>query len=164
MKELLLHYAQYNAWANKKMIDALLKIDAEDVDKQITSSFPSVKETVYHCWGAEFIWLQRLELEEKPVWIPDTFEGTFDEACREWQLVSEAVQQFVKKQYDDKAFEHVLQYYDRKKKSNKMQVSTVLLHVCNHATYHRGQLVTMMRQLGIKKLPSTDFSTYPVGK
>ncbi|MGB3005447.1 MAG: DinB family protein [Chitinophagaceae bacterium] len=31
------------------------------------------------------------------------------------------------------------------------------MHVFNHAAYHRGQLINMLRQLGVKKLPATDF-------
>jgi uncharacterized damage-inducible protein DinB len=33
----------------------------------------------------------------------------------------------------------------------------MLLHLFNHGTYHRGQLVTMLRELGIEKIPPTDF-------
>ncbi|MGZ3851281.1 MAG: DinB family protein [Flavisolibacter sp.] len=33
----------------------------------------------------------------------------------------------------------------------------MLLHAFNHGTYHRGQLVNMLRQLGVDKIPGTDF-------
>jgi uncharacterized damage-inducible protein DinB len=36
-------------------------------------------------------------------------------------------------------------------------VSEILLHLPNHGTYHRGQLVTMLRQLGVEKIPQTDY-------
>lgn len=42
----------------------------------------------------------------------------------------------------------------------KLPVNVILMHVFNHATYHRGQLVTMLRQLGVKKIPQTDFMVY----
>jgi uncharacterized damage-inducible protein DinB len=157
MKELLLQYAQYNIWANKRIIDALLKLDESSLDTEITSSFPSLRKTVYHTWSAEFIWLQRVQLVENPVWIESDFQGTFREACSEWLGVSAAMVQFTEKQYDDSAFTHVLQYYDRAKASHKMQVCQVLQHVFNHSTYHRGQLVTMLRQAGAKEIPGTDF-------
>jgi uncharacterized damage-inducible protein DinB len=32
--------------------------------------------------------------------------------------------------------------------------------VFNHATYHRGQLVTMLRQIGAEKIPATDFAAF----
>jgi len=160
MKELLLQYANYNIWANKRIIDVLLTLEPELLDKEIVSSFSSVKQTVYHVWGAEFIWLQRLQLEEQPVWIQKVFKGTFEEACADWQRVSEVLAQFVARQYDDKSFEHIFQYYNSEKKSFKVPVGLTLNHVFNHGTYHRGQLVTMLRQLGVTHLPSTDFFAF----
>lgn len=160
MKELLLQMAKYNLWANKRLIDVMLKLDEEDADKEIISSFPSLRSTVYHTWGAEYIWLQRLELTEQPVWIAKTFGGTFEAACAEWQRVSQVLVEFIERQFDDKALEHVFQYYNSEKKSFKDPVYEVLQHVFNHSTYHRGQLVTMLRQLGIEKLPQLDFIAY----
>lgn len=157
MKETLSQLAHYNIWANKRIIDILLGLDEELLDKELVSSFPSVRSTVYHIWSAEFIWLQRLQLTENPVWIAPDFKGTFAEACEDWQKISAVLASFVDAQYDDKALQHVLQYYDRQKKSNKKPVYVVLIHIFNHASYHRGQLVTMLRQLGINKIPGTDF-------
>jgi uncharacterized damage-inducible protein DinB len=160
MKELLTLYAEYNIWSNKLIIDAVLKLNAGEADKEIISSFPSIKLTVYHLWSAEYIWLQRLQLAEHPVWIAAGFNGTLEEACKEWQNVSVALEQFTKRQYDDNAMRHVLQYYDMKKTSHKTPVFQVLHHVFNHATYHHGQLVTMLRQTGQTKIPQTDFITF----
>ena len=55
------------------------------------------------------------------------------------------------------ALEHVFQYYNSKKEMFKQPVWQMILHVLNHGTYHRGQLVNMLRQLGIEKIPQTDF-------
>ena len=160
MRELLLQYAQYNVWANKLIIDALLKLEEGAAEKEITTSFPSVFKTVTHTWSAESIWLQRLQLAERPIWQEDVFSGTIEDACREWQKTSQELVKFVEKQYDDKALQHVLQFYDRQKNSYKMPVYQVLHHVFNHSTYHRGQLITMLRQLGLTKLPQTDFIVF----
>lgn len=113
MKEILQQYAQYNLWVNKRIIEALQKLSEENIDKEITSSFSSVRKTVYHVWSAEYIWLQRLQLTEQPVWIETEFKGSFEEACADWLKVSGLFVEFVTKQYDDKSFEHVRQYYDR---------------------------------------------------
>jgi uncharacterized damage-inducible protein DinB len=88
MKELLLQYAQYNEWANKRITDAMYKLETRLEDKEISSSFPSIRATVHHSWSAEFVWLQRLLLSQQPIWIESVFKGPFEEACREWLLVS----------------------------------------------------------------------------
>lgn len=157
MKELLCGYAAYNVWANSLMVDAMLRLGDGMLDTEVVSSFPSLRATVYHIWSAEYIWLQRLQLAEHPVWMAGEFSGTFTEACTHWQGVSRDLLHFVEKQYDDKALAHILQFYDRQKVSHKMPVYQVVQHVINHGSYHRGQLVTIMRQLGVKDIPGTDF-------
>lgn len=164
MKELLLQYANYNIWANKRIIDVLLQLEPEQLDKEIVSSFPSIRKTVYHAWSASFVWLQRLQLEDQPVWVERTFAGSFEEACAEWHRVSEGLAQFVARQYDDKSFEHIFQYYNSEKKSFKLPVGLTLQHVFNHCTYHRGQLVTMLRQLKVEHIPATDFIYFVLSK
>ncbi|MBS1734314.1 MAG: DNA polymerase, partial [Bacteroidetes bacterium] len=54
------------------------------------------------------------------------------------------------------ALEHEFIYRNTKKEQFKQPVSEVLHHIFNHATYHRGQLVTMLRQVGVKDIPGTD--------
>jgi uncharacterized damage-inducible protein DinB len=160
MKETLLQLAQYNLWANKRMIEALLQQDDATLDRELSSSFPSLRRTAYHMWSAEFIWLQRLQLVENPVWIDQVFQGTTAEAFAQWQQTSQQLIHFVEQQRDDQAFSHVLQYYNSKKEPFKHPVYGILQHVFNHGTYHRGQLVTMLRQAGVTKIPATDLIVF----
>jgi uncharacterized damage-inducible protein DinB len=164
MKETLLLYARYNIWANKKVNDMLLAQSDAVLDMEIPSSFPSLRQTVYHMWGAEDIWLQRLLLAEKPLWKPKGFEGSFAEAVKQWSDASAALLAFIEAQRNDAALTHVIQYYNMKGEYSKIQVAHVLLHVFNHATYHRGQLITMMRQAGISTIPNTDLFNFANGK
>ena len=164
MKELLLQYAKYNVWANKRIIDVMLKLAAGKLEQEVISSFPSIQDTVRHIWGAENIWLQRLLLTEQPVWAPDSFTGTFNDLCTQWSSASAGMISFVEKQYDDRGFTHVLQYYDRQHQPVKIPVYVVLNHAFNHSTDHRGQLVTMLRQVGVNKIPATDLSLFMVNK
>ncbi len=157
MKQALLQSAQYNLWANKLMLDAIQQLTPEQLDMIITSSFDSIRKTVQHCYAAEYIWLQRLQLAEHPVWAGNDNSQPIAEVCAAWLNVSEELVRFVEKQFDDKALEHVVQYYNLQKQLFKTPVYQVLIHVFNHATYHRGQLVTMLRQAGFTKIPATDY-------
>ncbi len=160
MKETLLQYAGYNVWANNRIIDVMLKLGTAAVDKEMPGSFPTIRTTVYHIWSAEYIWLQRLQLLDQPRWAASSFEGHFEEACLLWKQVSSDLLHFVSGQYNDASFGHVLQYYNRKSQPFKNKVGDVLLHVFNHGTYHRGQLVTMLRTAGVQQIPATDFIVY----
>lgn len=160
MKELLIDLAKYNMWANALFINELSKLSDEQLDKELISSFPTIRKTVSHIWSAEDIWLQRLGLKEQPVWAESVFTGSFEEMCTNWEETSKGLLSFIERQYSDTAFEHVLQYYNLKKQSAKIPVYVVLVQVLNHGTYHRGQLVTMMRQVGVKKIPASDYVIY----
>ena len=158
MKELLQQYAAYNIWANKTLFERISKLSDEEINKDIASSFPSLYKTVAHMWLAEDVWYQRLKLVEHIVPAPDNFTGSFAELCNQLGKQSQ-----VWKDWIDAATETQLSHvfaYIRNKEQQKMPVYQMLLHLFNHATYHRGQLVTMLRQLNADKIPATDFSAY----
>ena len=158
MKELLQQYAAYNIWATKQLVDRISKLPEEDTRKEIISSFPSIYKTMQHMWMAEEVWWQRLKLTENIVLESETFSGTFNDLVN---VLAKQSQQF--KDWIDNATETQLTHvfaYIRNKEQLKMPVYQMLHHVFNHATYHRGQLVTILNQLGADKIPSTDFSAF----
>jgi len=109
-------------------------------------------------WLAEEVWWQRLKLTEKIILESDKFTGDFTALTN---ALAKQSQQW--KVWVDNATENQVSHvfaFIRNKEQIKMPVYQMLQHVFNHATYHRGQLVTMLNQLGADKIPSTDFSTY----
>ena len=162
MKELLQQYTTYNIWATKQMVDRINKLSDEAINREIVSSFPSLYKTMQHMWLAEEVWWQRLKLTENIVLESDKFTGNFKELT---DALAKQSQQW--KVWVDNATENQLTHvfaFVRNKEQIKMPVYQMLQHVFNHATYHRGQLVTMLNQLGADKIPSTDFSTFSRGK
>jgi len=159
MKEILLQYAEYNVWANKLIIDTMLALEEGAVDKEVVSSFPSIRRTVLHTWSAESVWLQRLQQIAQPVWQEGVFKGSFAEACREWELASGGVVQLVTTHTDD-SLKQEIAYHNRKDQPFTGTIYKALLHVCNHSTQHRGQLITMLRQVGCTKIPVTDYMAF----
>jgi uncharacterized damage-inducible protein DinB len=163
MKDILLSYAAYNHWANNRITDVLKKLPDEQLDQEMVSSFGSLRKTVYHMWDAESQWYQRLHLVEHTVWPSAGFEGSFEEACNLWQEQSKKFTDWIKEASPLK-LEHVVAYYNTRKQYCKSTVIEILMQVFNHATYHRGQLVTLLRQAGISKIPVTDHITFTRGK
>ena len=158
MKELLQQYAAYNIWANKILFERINKLSEEQINKEIASSFPSVYKTAIHMWLAEEIWWQRLKLAEHIVLQSEKFTGSFADLCTHLAKQSQQWKEWVDAASDNQ-LNHVFAYV-RNKEQNKMAVHDLLLHLFNHATYHRGQLVTLLRQLGEDKIPATDFSAW----
>lgn len=163
MKEILFGYAAYNHWANQKIGNVLRKLEKSAPDHELVSSFPSLRKTVYHLWCAESMWYQRLQLAEKAVDPTVHFEGDFDEAIDHWLHQSRLLRDWVKHATVVR-LEHTLAYIDRSKEYHKVPVKDVLMHIFNHTSYHRGQLVTLLRQVGVSKIPGMDYDDFVQGK
>jgi uncharacterized damage-inducible protein DinB len=158
MKELLQQYAAYNAWASKTLFERISKLSEEEINKEIASSFPSIYKTVQHMWLAEEVWFQRLKLVENIELQSDKFTGSFNALSANLTKQSQQWIDWVNTATEPQ-LTHVFAYV-RNKEQLKQPVYQMLNHVFNHATYHRGQLVTMLRQLGADKIPATDFSAF----
>lgn len=156
MKELLKQYAAFNTWANRKLMDVILALPAEKQVAEITSSFPGLYKTVLHMLDAESIWWQRLKLLEKLQVPSQEFRGSMEELAGELISQSKRWEEWVSNA-SDLSLEHVFQYKTFSREQFKQPTWQMIMHVINHSTYHRGQLITILRQLGVEKLPPTDF-------
>src|SRR4051812_13148121 len=81
MKSLLVNYAQYNVWANERVLSFLKQhVSEEQLDEEIISSFPSLRKTLFHIWDAEGVWLAQLNGESPRTGLSKGFSGTADDA------------------------------------------------------------------------------------
>ena len=159
MKQLLLQYAAYNSWANKIITDKLKELSEEQLNREIVSSFPSLYKTVLHLMDVESIWWQRLKLAEHVEWPGKNFNGSFDELSKMLLQLSRQWEEWVRNA-NEANITHVFAYQNSKKEQFKQPVYEMLLHLFNHQTFHRGQVVNMLRQLGIEKILPTDFIVF----
>lgn len=150
------NFSSYNLWANQKLVDLFSTLDEEAANKAIVSSFPSVKLTFLHIWDAELIWLKRLQGESLTEFPSETFEGNFRETLGSVLENSKNFHDFLQAK-DESYFETKLPFKNLAGKAFVQYAWEMIQHCLNHSTYHRGQLVTMARQLGLKDIPSTDF-------
>ncbi|MCH8554489.1 MAG: hypothetical protein LAT76_04970 [Schleiferiaceae bacterium] len=147
-EDLTLTYANYNFWANQQIIHWLQTAPDSVWNAPIESSFPTLEATVYHLLNAEYGWMT--VLNNKP-WgnaeKPDSKEAMLEL----WTATSKLLAQ------DAKVW--VVEHPDATRKLGEKEttLAEIIHHVCNHATYHRGQLITMGRQLGLEHPPRTDF-------
>lgn len=162
MKNLLTDYCQYNNWANRQWTDFLRMCPDSIFEKEIVSSFPSIRLTLLHIWDAETIWLERLNGRTPKVFPSHTFNGSNDELLDGMVAASEGFKAFVA-QMTEVDLSKSMTYHTIKSGQFTTSVADMILHCMNHSTYHRGQLTTLVRQLGLTDLPSTDFIKYKRG-
>lgn len=156
MKEIILQYAAYHLWANNLLFTTIQSLSEEQHHATVRSSFPSLYKTALHMLDAESIWWQRMKLQEKIDRPSDTFSGTMLALGQQLLQQNRAWQDWVANA-NELALQHEFIYYNSRKERFKQPVFQMLLHLFNHGTYHRGQLVTILRELGVEKIPPTDF-------
>ena len=156
MKELFIQYATFNLWANKLLFATIETLPEQQQNAEVKSSFPSLYKTVLHLLDAESIWWQRLRLQEKILRPSDDFQGSFSELSKVLQEQNKRWIEWLH-HVNEHGLQHEFIYFNSKKERFKQPVYQMLLHMFNHGTYHRGQLVAMLRQLGVEKIPPTDF-------
>jgi uncharacterized damage-inducible protein DinB len=144
----------YNAWANHRSLDAAAALTAEQFTRPLGSSFSSVRDTLAHIWGAEWIWMERFE-GRSPASLPEV--GQFHEISTlrlRWQEVEARLNKLAAHvTQSDLNGPHEYRTLKFGQYSNPLWLS--MQHLVNHGTYHRGQITTMLRQLSAKPL-STD--------
>lgn len=144
---------EYHAWANDRILQAVEALSPDAYNRDLGSSFPSIAATLAHLMTAEAIWMGRwlgvsiptVRLEEIPT----------PAAARErWSALQERLRRFVDGLGPEK-LQAVTQVRTSQGREFRHSLHEMLLHLLNHGTYHRGQVVTMLRQAGADA-PSTD--------
>jgi uncharacterized damage-inducible protein DinB len=159
MKQIFLSYSAYNLWANRILSDRAGQLSGEILHKDMNSSFGSIYGTFVHLMEVENIWWQRLRLQERVQSPQQDPEEDFKELSSKLLSLSLQWNTWVT-EAGDMHFTHVFGYQNSKKEFFKQPVYEMLLHLFNHQTYHRGQIVTMMRQNGTTRIPGTDFISF----
>ncbi len=159
MKESLKDYTKYNIWANERICRILEQLPADILDKEIKSSFSSIRKTLYHIWDAETIWHKRLNGKSLKEWPSETFKGSFEEFKTEFLGGSGKFFMYVLNK-EPKQLEQSLTYKNIKGETFTNKICHIIQHVVNHSTFHRGQIITMLRTEGVTELLPTDFIAF----
>jgi len=141
----------YNAWANHRSLDAAALLSAEQFTKPLGSSFSSLRDTLMHICGGEWIWFERFQGRSHSA-IPDfSTIQTVDALRAHWAPQEKALLDYVSGLTQaelDRVFEYKTINFGMY--TNPLWQS--LQHLANHGTYHRGQVTTMIRQHGAKPI------------
>jgi uncharacterized damage-inducible protein DinB len=154
----LLTHFDYTLWGSSKLLDAAGRLTPDELTRDLLVSHTSLLGTLQHIYYADRIWLSRLE-GRAPASFVDPEPGPGVDALKErWPAVIKGLRDFV--EYAPVAlFERELPFKRLNGDAHRMTHWKVLLHIVNHATLHRGQVMAMLRQLGHVP-PGTDYLFY----
>lgn len=149
---------EYNRWANGRTLDAAEKLDPAAFVKDLKNSFPSVRDTLAHILGAEWIWLRRWKGESPAKLIVAAEFPTAASLRERFQAVDKERVAFLASVSEER-LQQPFDYKDLAGNSLRVPFVQSMQHVVNHGTYHRGQITTMLRQLGATPI-GTDMSRF----
>ncbi len=143
----------YNSWASNRIFETLEAMPEEQLRQDMKASHGSIYSTLVHMVGAEKVWLERFQGAPQP-FLSENPPPSIAELKGVWEKTGYETAKWLGMMTDKKltgTFEM---------KTLKGEVLTHIFwqafqHVVNHSTYHRGQIITMMRQHGVKP-PTTD--------
>ncbi len=156
----------YNRWANERLFAALEKTNERQFTANVQSSFPSIQETVFHILFAEWLWLKRWQGKSPRSNLTDP-----DVSLATWNTLSPGGTPAAKdlstlaqlRSFADSIEEErhgflgglnedvlhaKLEYTDMAGTPYAGPLVQLMQHVVNHGTYHRGQVTTILRQVG----------------
>ena len=165
--DLLKRLHQHRAWVN----DNLLTVSAQLSEEQLRSPFQigqgSIWNSLTHLYAAEYVWLEALlgnEASLAPGDVPGKLPGNqlgeggitdLSDLRQKWSALELRWQDYLASLTPEFLEEVVY----RKSSSTGQRFGTrradVLLHVCTHAHYTAAQVINMLRQSGVEKLPET---------
>lgn len=138
----------YNAWADKRIFEALTALLTEQYNRDLKSSFGSIHGTIAHIVGAERVWLFRWLHKPASLMGPADFASLAD-VRKMWDEV-EAERSAFLATLTDAMLESKIVIKPTGGGEYVHTLQQTLLHTVDHSSYHRGQIITMLRQLGVK--------------
>ena len=148
----------YHYWARDRLLAALDPLSPEEFTRDLGSSFKSIRDTAAHIYAADWVWYERWQGHSFALPSADQFPDVAS-LRRAWSEHEEKMRVFVESLGED-GVNRVFAYKLLSGIEDAWPFWQMLHHVVNHATYHRGQVTTMLRQIGAKPPQSMDAIGY----
>jgi uncharacterized damage-inducible protein DinB len=148
----------YNSWANHRLLEVSATLKEEQFTRDLGSSFRSVRDTLAHIMDVEWLYLERWNGRSPAALPPAESYPNHANVVVRWKEVEQELNHFVAAQ-DSAGLEQRIDYRNTKGDAFSNLLWEMLLHLVNHSTYHRGQVTTLVRQLGTKPA-STDLINF----
>lgn len=149
----------YHYWARDRLLDAAERLTPEQFTRDLGNSFPSIRDTLVHIYAAEWVWCCRWE-GESPQVTPDP--NAFPDVATvrsTWKAHEERLRSILDG-LGEPGIHRPIVYRTTNGKPHAPLFWQMLQHVVNHASYHRGQVTAMIRQLKASPPKSMDLIAF----
>jgi uncharacterized damage-inducible protein DinB len=149
----------YHYWARDRVLEAAGKLTADQFTRDMGSSFRSVRDTLAHVYSAEWAWYSRWQGRSPAAQLPPEQFSDVASIRSAWAEQEAKVRQFTAA-LGEEGIAREFQFTLLNGQAAASLFWQMLQHVVNHASYHRGQVTTMLRQLGAEPAKSMDMIAF----
>jgi len=145
----------YNYWARDRHLQACAAVTEDQFLRPLGSSFPSIRDNLAHLVAVEWLWLERWRgRSPRSLLSPEEFP-TIVAVSERWHMVESEMRQYLAS-LSVETLACLITYVNSRGQTWTYTLWRMMLHLLNHQSYHRGQVATLLRQLGIQP-PEVDF-------
>jgi len=156
VRQVLRYQLDFSTWAAERVLKVAAALTPEELTQDFKTADKSILGTLVHCYRAERIWLTRLQDKKADFRVEG--DDTLAALQKNWPTVQAGWSDWARMLTDEAAGGN-LTYPDLKGNPWTQPISTVVMHVVNHSTHHRGQAVGFIRSLGHTP-PNVDLITF----
>jgi len=137
----------FNRWADSRVVHALRALDEEEYARELGGGWPSVRATFVHVAGATWAWSERIAGRDCTVLHKEEQLPRLDDAVR---VLTEAHGRFdgILAGATPQRLAETFTWKNLAGAERQAAFWVILRHVVNHASYHRGQISSMVKRLG----------------
>ena len=161
LKKIMSNYADYNLWVNQQFVNWLSPKSDDLLYAEMPSSFSTIMKTLDHIWSTEEYWFSVISEKaltqkkaEDELSKEEIFAGLLNSSAKLKHFINSLSEEDLSRE-----IKIINPWFEC-----ELPIADYLLQVINHGTYHRGQIVTMGRNIGITDASNTDYNFYNVVK
>ncbi len=149
----------YHYWARDRLLEALAPLTAEQYTRDMGSSFKSIRDTAAHVYSAEWAWYSRWQGTSPEAMLPADQFPDVTSLRTAWSAQERKTRAFLDG-LGEEGITRVMEYRSLSGQPGASAFWQMLQHMVNHASYHRGQITTMLRQMGVAPPKSMDLIAF----
>ena len=143
----------YNRWANERTVAACRALTREEYERTIGGGWPSVRDTLVHIGSATKAWHDRLHGNAPSRLLTGADVPELDDAVRLLEDSDALLTKLVLETPAERRGE-IVGFRNLQGIVRKVPLWSLFRHAVNHASYHRGQISTMIRSMGKDPKPT----------
>jgi uncharacterized damage-inducible protein DinB len=138
---------RFSAWATCRVLESASALREEELNRDLGNSYGGVFGTLAHIFQADAIWFDRLMGQSTGSLAAYAPGASLAELSAKWRAMHDRYLSWAEG-LAPVDWDRIVPHKNLKGEASRQAVWRIVLHVVNHASYHRGQITTMLRQLG----------------